>query len=70
MKIPVLNKKEIPEGLTICAECGKKFVATPQNSVNIKIYGLYGVVCKDCYERLKKEGKVEIIKLGPEGALR
>jgi len=49
-----------------CAECGKEFEATKKNSVDMKILGLYATVCKQCYLKLKKEGKIRIIK---EGAL-
>lgn len=53
----------------ICTECGKEFEATNENSVDIKILGLYGVVCKVCYEKLKREGKNRLLSKGSQGAL-
>ena len=50
--------------MDICTECGKQFEADDTNSVNIKILGLYGICCKECAIKLKKEGKIQIIKQG------
>jgi hypothetical protein len=47
-----------------CAECGKLFVATNENSVDIRIYGLYGTACKSCFEEMKRTGKIRIVKYG------
>lgn len=52
-----------------CVECKKEFEATNENSVDIKIVGLYGVVCKACYLDLKKRKKIRILKRGNVGAL-
>jgi len=48
-----------------CAECGKWFIATDENSVDMKVYGLYATVCKECYLELKEGGKIRILKQGP-----
>ena len=50
--------------MDICTECGKHFEADEANSVSMKIRGLYGVCCRECAVRLKKEGKIRIIKQG------
>ena len=52
-----------------CSECGKEFEATNENSVDMKIMGLYGTVCKACYLRLKREGKIRVLKQGVKDAL-
>ena len=38
-----------------CAECGKWFVPTDKNSVDMKVFGFYATVCRECAEKLKKE---------------
>lgn len=50
--------------MDICTECGKHFEANETNSVNIKIWGFYGVCCKECAVKLQKEGRIRIIKQG------
>lgn len=50
--------------MDICAECGKEFEATEKNSVDMKVHGLYATVCKGCAIKLKREGKVRVLKEG------
>lgn len=50
-----------------CAECGKEFEATPENSVDMKVKvggSFYATVCKPCVKSLKAQGKIRVLKPG------
>ena len=48
-----------------CPECGQEFEPTPENTVSVRHWTkLYYEICKACAVRLKKEGKIRILKQG------